>query len=328
MKKTFFATLFSLCAAIGWTQPVSAVVAPFEVHKGVENEDAELIAKTFYEKLVAQNGVRIAAKSAVTQQILSRKFNDSDWKNTGRAVQLAKSLNAAWLLIGAVSPADKKLNGSYTIDILPVSTYTGKDASHAKIVIKSMEELNDMIDELVIAVVNSMRQGIPNMVSVYNDAYNIGDTGPGGGIIFYDKGTYTNGWRYLEIGPVDAEMSADWGAFSEGIMGLSSGIGAGKKNTQLICEYLKGTGETGKAAQLCAELKFGGHNDWFLPSKEEMSIAFVNLKQKKIGEFRNGWYWTSTSARNNYAWYHDFESGRQVAGLKNRLISFRPARSF
>ena len=36
--------------------------------------------------------------------------------------------------------------------------------------------------------------------------YKIGDTGPAGGIIFYDKGSKTDGWRYLEAAPADLRV--------------------------------------------------------------------------------------------------------------------------
>lgn len=34
----------------------------------------------------------------------------------------------------------------------------------------------------------------------------VGDTGPAGGIIFYDKGSYSNGWRFLEAAPSDLRV--------------------------------------------------------------------------------------------------------------------------
>ncbi|GHU33390.1 hypothetical protein FACS1894172_11810 [Spirochaetia bacterium] len=40
--------------------------------------------------------------------------------------------------------------------------------------------------------------------------YVIGDTGPAGGLIFYDKGDYSDGWRYLEVAPVTTETTAQW----------------------------------------------------------------------------------------------------------------------
>ena len=36
--------------------------------------------------------------------------------------------------------------------------------------------------------------------------YKVGDIGPAGGYIFYDKGSYSNGWRYLEAAPADLRV--------------------------------------------------------------------------------------------------------------------------
>ena len=36
--------------------------------------------------------------------------------------------------------------------------------------------------------------------------YSIGDIGPAGGYIFYDKGYYSDGWRYLEAAPADLRV--------------------------------------------------------------------------------------------------------------------------
>jgi len=33
--------------------------------------------------------------------------------------------------------------------------------------------------------------------------YKIKDRGPAGGIIFYNKGYYSDGWRYMEVVPAD-----------------------------------------------------------------------------------------------------------------------------
>jgi len=40
-----------------------------------------------------------------------------------------------------------------------------------------------------------------------NGTYSLRDIGPAGGYIFYDKGSYSNGWRYLEAAPVSTEWT-------------------------------------------------------------------------------------------------------------------------
>jgi hypothetical protein len=136
-------------------------------------------------------------------------------------------------------------------------------------------------------------------------AYKIGDTGPAGGLIFYDKGTSAGGWRYLEAAPADTEKEAKflnktdpynsltWGTSFE----TQEGIGVGKKNTETICSFLAARGEWDMAAQVCDELVVNGFDDWFLPSFNELSLMYGNLHRKGLGGFQKEAYWSS-NARN------------------------------
>jgi hypothetical protein len=120
-------------------------------------------------------------------------------------------------------------------------------------------------------------------------AYHIGDTGPSGGIVFYDKGTLSDGWRYLEAAPNDCADS-EWGAYKKSIPGnYNDSVGSGKQNTQIIVDYLKKIGEPGKAAQLCASLSIGGKQDWYLPSTGELDLLYKNLKLRGLSDFLNGY---------------------------------------
>ena len=112
--------------------------------------------------------------------------------------------------------------------------------------------------------------------SLYAIDYKIGDEGPAGGVIFYDKGEYSDGWRYLEAAPADLVLldgvptidltfdfyySDDYyqvfgyyrkdassnNMFVNGVDTLGSskasdltgtGIGAGKRNTELLVKAM------------------------------------------------------------------------------------------
>jgi hypothetical protein len=138
--------------------------------------------------------------------------------------------------------------------------------------------------------------------------YNVGDFGPAGGYIFYDKGVFSAGWRYLEAAPAETEFTAPSGA-SLRVSGTSTAVGSGRRNTQLIVEYLNQRGESGSAEQLCVSLNFDGFTDWFLPSKDELDLMYRNLKQKRLGSFNNNWYWSSSPANGLSAWVQDFRDG-------------------
>jgi len=167
-------------------------------------------------------------------------------------------------------------------------------------------------------------------------SYKIGDRGPAGGFIFYDKGVVTNGWQYLEAAPNDIGP-AQWGVFGTNINGLSTSVGAGKINTQRIVSVLSQAGDDG-AAMLCASLNKNGRIDWFLPSKDELDLMYKNLRQKGLGGFGNGWYWSSSQSNgypNNDAWIQNFSDGTQVDASfsnrpseKNRANSIRACRQF
>jgi hypothetical protein len=107
------------------------------------------------------------------------------------------------------------------------------------------------------------------------EEYEVGAIGPAGGRIFYDKGHVTDGWRYLEAAPAEAEFTADWGAYLKEVGGTTTGIGTGKRNTELIVEFLRRNGENGKAAQLCDSLNIDGYDDWFLPSRDELNLMYT-----------------------------------------------------
>ena len=159
---------------------------------------------------------------------------------------------------------------------------------------------------------------------------NIGDIGPGGGIVFYDAGKEEYWGRYLEIAPKSCEGERyAWrpagnaktiyndaqGQTAAELRLLAKGIGMGKVNTRIITLAL-GAGKY--AAKYAEDLVCGKRDDWFLPSKDELDTAYNRLAQNRVGAkdtpiggFNKGYYWTSTDYNDKTAWSQYFMDGQQ-----------------
>jgi hypothetical protein len=131
--------------------------------------------------------------------------------------------------------------------------------------------------------------------------YKIGDTGPAGGLIFYDKGNNSGGWRYLEAAPASTEKRTKLidkyhyhgpDTFDENQ--TSEELGKGKENTEYLISRILFFGYWDTAAQICDDLVFGGYDDWYLPSIKELSYMYGNLVRKELGGFRETFYWSSS----------------------------------
>jgi hypothetical protein len=167
--------------------------------------------------------------------------------------------------------------------------------------------------------------------------YRIGDTGPAGGLIFYVKSAYGDGWRYLEAAPPEAEFDAPWALELEGAIlpndfSTSGAIGAGRKNTANFAAntyVFPQKGSPRLAATGCRLLDFGGYTDWFLPSKDELMFMYSNLASRGLGGFRGDAYWSSTESSYEYAHFQSFREGKQFFnGYKLMPLAVRAVRAF
>jgi hypothetical protein len=137
--------------------------------------------------------------------------------------------------------------------------------------------------------------------------YAIGDTGPAGGWIFYDKGSSSDGWRYLEAAPSDQSTGAPWGCYGTLISGADGTVvGTGEQNT---IDIEAGCATAGTAADICANLSLGGYSDWFLPSKDELDLMYENLTVAGVGGVAGSDYWSSSEFNAYDAWGRDFIGG-------------------
>lgn len=163
----------------------------------------------------------------------------------------------------------------------------------------------------------------------YYRPYTVGDTGPAGGYVFYDKGYYSEGWRYLEAMRYDIsssgivwEQQLQAGQYRT-TNATATQLGSGFVNTRTIIQVL---GEGVYAAKLCASITVGNYNDWYLPSKDELNLLFQH--KSVIGNFTNFNYWTSSESTSSKAWAQNFSTGTQSTQYKNSTYRVRAIRQF
>ena len=160
--------------------------------------------------------------------------------------------------------------------------------------------------------------------------YKIGDTGPGGGFIFFvDYHDEYPGFTYLEVAPTDSLGTSAWCNTSTFIADVSgwaaNAIGRGQTNTTAMLGVC-----TSGAANLADGYSNNGKDDWFLPSMGELMLMYTNLRQAGVGGFFPGNYWSSSSFINDSsaAWAQGFRNGGQNNDSKTNNYRVRAVRAF
>ncbi len=139
------------------------------------------------------------------------------------------------------------------------------------------------------------------------ETYTLGQTGPAGGIVFYDKGFYSLGWRFLEASTTDVN-NLEWGCLGSLVNNTSkTDIGTGLLNSILNANFhdnlnnfytnpaICNAANNGTvAAKSALTFEFQNKKDWFLPSQDELSLMYTNLKLQNLGNFSDKLYWSST----------------------------------
>lgn len=159
--------------------------------------------------------------------------------------------------------------------------------------------------------------------------YAIGSTSPSGGIVFYDKGSYTDGWRYAEAAPADLN-SFEWGCANSSIAAAQgSAVGKGFYNSGAVLNFHDNLANFYTNPVVCSNLNNGtvvakeslgyqlnGTKGWFLPSENELALLYSNLHQQSLGNFSNAIYWSSTENDAASVKTIDFSNGQSINSLK------------
>lgn len=170
-----------------------------------------------------------------------------------------------------------------------------------------------------------------NNISAYGNevsftTLSVGQTGPGGGIVFFNKGNTNGGWQYLESATSDQSIGIAWGCAGTSIPGTQLTVGSGEANTSLI---VAGCSDASFAAKLCNNFVSGGQSDWFLPSQDELNLMHKNMHLNNQGNFNTSAnYWSSTEFVNYLAWNFNFYFGVANGYTKANAYYVRAVRAF
>jgi hypothetical protein len=287
------------------------------VVKFITNNDVyhENYNKSEYETtVVIRNMVHESIIESGNYKVLSQKEIDEIFEEQNISVRLFanreniskfQALNIDYLLVGMIviygySP-EPNVRSCVSLNLFDIAS--GGYIVHETQYLQDRKVSNsyDIIAEFIKKFILNMDNKEKNLKM--EQIYKVGDFGPAGGIISYDKGYYSDGWRFIERSPPETEFKAPWGAYGIDIPDTKTDIGYGKRNTQILVEYFKSKGEAGTAAQLCDDLEINGYDDWYLPSKEELVYTGSWTEWSYSTPYkRRTWYWSSSQTNYKFAW--------------------------
>jgi len=217
--------------------------------------------------------------------------------STGATKEItAFSIAPATVIISGANISVTLPCGSSVTSLIPTITHTGVSISPASGVAK------DFTSPVIYTVMatDGLSQAY-TVIVVVKTLCALREIGPAGGLVFYDKGSISNGWRYLEAAPSDQSSSQAWSNITNVSIVPNTGqaIGTGEANTDAIIAQ---SGHVASAAKLCKDLMLGGYDDWFLPSILELDKMMGELSSHGYGGFVAGeYYWSSTENNANTA---------------------------
>ena len=326
-KHIAFAGILAIfvCTGLFAQQPVVAV-APFNAISGISATEANMITRVFTIRLGNTQKVAFVDRTIVDRVLQEHRFQAGDWSNAQKTAELGRALNADWIVRGELEKFGTNI--LVTVQFYDIQTFRFMGGGDLRIA--NADAAYDNMDPLVNKLVETIAStgARPQTARIQGGTYKVGDIGPAGGIVFYDRGFVSDGWRYLEAAPSGTEFSAEWGIYRRDVAGTGTAIGSGNRNTQIIVDRLKQLGENDRAAQICAGMDIDGFTDWFLPSDDELDLMYKNLKQKGLGGFSNNWYWSSSQISKDSAWGRRFNNGKQTSYAKDLTGSVRAIRQF
>jgi predicted RNA-binding protein with TRAM domain/tRNA G37 N-methylase TrmD len=158
----------------------------------------------------------------------------------------------------------------------------------------------------------------------------LGETGPGGGKVFYVAGTnFTStgsdcgtACKYLEAALSDHSSTVAWCSNTSSSLGVTAqGIGSGMSNTTTADSTC-----TSGAIQVAADYTNNSKTDWHLPSKDELAQLYA--ERNRFAGFSYDYYWSSSEYSAGAARTQNFLYGYLDWSGKTSALKVRPVRAF
>ena len=328
--------LLVVATAVFAQEKPTVVIVPFDTG-GVDETEADVLFEVFTSEFAGLGKTRVVDRSSVDKIKAQHQFQNSDWSNSEKVARLGNALNASLVITGQLMDFRGTL----------VATFRMLDVNTMEIVATATERTSGT-DDLFGKLGNMAKKLTANLngsSSSVKTAYNIGDEGPGGGIVFYyseegfdvyEPDGSVKRCNYLEVSKTEV-ANVSWCSRRDSSsccsINTNEGVGFGKMNTYKIINGKHSGGvvsSTNCAAKACAEYSTTQttKGDWFLPSKDELNLLYKNLGTRIMATASEAWHWSSSQCSNSDAWYQRFSDGYQGTNYKSGTNSVRAIRAF
>jgi hypothetical protein len=176
-----------------------------------------------------------------------------------------------------------------------------------------------------IAADNNLSSSIRSTQHFVGEAY-------GGGLIFY---VYDDGQHGLIAAASDLTSGITWSNGTSRVTATAGdGVNAGAMNTAMIvATQINDNPSSNFAAKLCADFSVTDvdgvtYGDWYLPSKTELNLLFLQKVASTVRGLTNNFYWSSTETGLGTAWGQNLGNGNAGIIVKGSNLAIRPIRSF
>lgn len=174
MKKYIVSAVFVLFLSTMLSAAKNMAVMPFEiVGNAVTEAEAEGITELYISELVSTGKISIVDRTNFDKILKEMNFQNSDWSNSEKTAKLGQATNAQFISRGKIIKLGSKMYLSSTVI----------DVATAKVVSSGRKEFED-IDAAFAILSGFAKEVVDRMIT-----YKIGDTGPGGGIVFKIQGS-------------------------------------------------------------------------------------------------------------------------------------------